>query len=117
MSAPSRQTQAQLADAVAREREGRPDKGAMSNAERRAAGLMDRQQAAEHEHLIALPHARLAERTRGAQPEDPWAQWPADGDAGVCPGCDRPVYFTADGNRGHGAWVHEDGREDCCDAA
>lgn len=113
MSAPSRQTPAQLADAVARERDGRPDIAAMSNAERRQAGLMDRHQAAEHEHLTVLPHARPAERTRGAQPDDPWAQWPIDGDAGVCPGCDRPVYFTADGNRGHGAWVHDDGQENC----
>lgn len=65
-------TSAQLADAVDRARDGRPDKAAMSNAERRAAGLMDRRQAAEHEHLRVLPHARLAERVRGPVPDDPW---------------------------------------------
>ena len=39
---------------------------------RRALGLMDRQQAAEHEHLIVLPHARLADRVRGPVPDDIW---------------------------------------------
>jgi hypothetical protein len=67
------QTPAQLADAIARQREGRPDKAAMSNEERTAAGLMDRHQAAEHEHLTVLPHPRLAERVRGPVPGDIWA--------------------------------------------
>ena len=42
----------------------------------------------------------------------PPEQWPADGDAGVCPDCNRSVrYASASG--GYGAWWHEDGREDC----
>ena len=71
--APSRQTPAQLADAVARARDGRPDKAVMSNAERRRAGLMDRRQAAQHERLVVVPHARPAERLRGPDPDDIWA--------------------------------------------
>lgn len=73
MNGASRLTPAQLAAAVERRRDGRPDKTAMTNEERLEAGLMDRHQAAEHEHLIVLPHARLAERVRGPAPDDIWA--------------------------------------------
>ena len=69
----SRLTPAQLADAVDRLREGRPDKAAMTNEERRQAGLMDRGQAAEHEHLASIPSTRLAERVHGPDPDDMWA--------------------------------------------
>lgn len=70
MSARSLMTPAQLTDKAERSRDGRPDKAAMSNRLRRALGLMDRQQAAEHERLRVLPHARLADRTHGPVPED-----------------------------------------------
>ena len=73
MSAPSRLTPAQQAASASRRREGRPDKAGMTNEQRRAAGLMDRRQAAEHEHLATIPHARLAERVRGPVPDDIWA--------------------------------------------
>lgn len=73
MSGASGMTQAQLAAAVARARDGRPDTTAMTNAEREAAGLMTRRQAAEHERLVQLPHARLAERVKGPVPGDIWA--------------------------------------------
>ena len=73
MSRSSRLTAAQQTDAVGRLRAGRPDKAAMSNKERAAAGLMTRRQAAEHEHLVSLPHPRLAERCRGPIPDDIWA--------------------------------------------
>ena len=69
----SRLTPAQLADAIARNLDGRPDKAAMTNEERRQAGLMDRGQAAEHEHLASIPCTRLAERTHGPAPDDIWA--------------------------------------------
>ena len=75
----SRLTQAQQADAHARRRDGRPDIAAMSNGERRRAGLMDRRQAAEHEHLTVLPHPRLADRVRGRMPDDIWTV-PAGGE-------------------------------------
>ena len=69
----SRQTPAQLAAEAERRRDGRPwDKSVMSNWERRAAGLMDRRQAAQHESLAVVPHARLAERSRGPVPDDIW---------------------------------------------
>jgi hypothetical protein len=73
MSGASRLTPAQLAAAVERDRDGRPDKTAMTNAERREAGLMTRLQAAAHEHLISLPCPRLAERCKGPVPDDIWA--------------------------------------------
>jgi hypothetical protein len=73
MSGASRLTPAQLAAAVERHRDGRPDITAMTNEQRREAGLMTRGQAAEHEHLIVLPHARLAERCKGPVPDDIWA--------------------------------------------
>ena len=72
-------TPAQQADAVLRCRDGRPDIAFMSNAERAAAGLMTRQQAAEHERLAIVPHVRLAERCRGPVPDDIWAL-PAGGE-------------------------------------
>jgi hypothetical protein len=70
---------AQQSAAALRAREGRLDTAAMSNRLRRALGLMDRRQAAEHEHLIVLPHARLADRTRGPVPDDIWVL-PAGGE-------------------------------------
>lgn len=77
----SRLTPAQLADAVTRLRDGRPDKTAMTNEERRAIGLMDRGQAAEHEHLASIPCMRLADRSRGPIPDDPWATAGGEPDA------------------------------------
>lgn len=71
---------AQQADLIARRREGRPDIAAMTGDERRAAGLMDLGQAAEHEHLRALPVTRLAERMRGPVPDDIWVTDPGDAD-------------------------------------
>jgi hypothetical protein len=82
MSGFSRLSPAQLADAAARQREGRPDKAVMTNEERRALGLMDRRQAAEHERLVQLPHARLADRVRGFDPDDTWLIDPAAEDGG-----------------------------------
>ena len=74
------QTPAQQAAAALRQRDGRPDIARMSNAERTAAGLMTRQQAAEHERLAVVPHARLAARSRGPVPDDIWAL-PAGGES------------------------------------
>lgn len=78
----SRLTPAQQSAAAQRAREGRLDTAAMSNRLRRALGLMDRRQAAEHERLRILPHPRLADRSRGPVPDDIWVP-PArsDGDA------------------------------------
>lgn len=73
MNGASRLTPLQLAARIERRRDGRPDTTAMSNEERREAGLMDRGQAAEHEHLAAVPQVRLAERVRGPVPDDIWA--------------------------------------------
>ena len=72
MSGVSRLSAAQQQAEVRRVREGRLDTAAMGNRLRRALGLMDRQQAAEHERLTILPHARLAERVRGMVPDDIW---------------------------------------------
>ena len=66
-------TPAQQNAATERHRDGRPDKAAMTNEERRQAGLMDRGQAAEHEHLASIPSTRLAERVHGPDPDDMWA--------------------------------------------
>jgi len=73
MSGVSRLTAAQQQAEVRRVREGRLDTTAMGNRLRRALGLMDRRQAAEHERLTILPHARLAVRAHGPDPEDIWA--------------------------------------------
>ena len=70
MNGSARLTPAQQKAETRRIREGRLDTAAMSNRLRRALGLMDRRQAAEHERLTVLPHARLAVRTRGPVPED-----------------------------------------------
>ena len=43
----------------------------------------------------------------------PPEQWPSDGDAGICPDCNRSVYFAGDANYGYGTWFHDDGRENC----
>jgi hypothetical protein len=72
MIAPRRQTPAQLADAIARERDGRPDIARMTNEERQAAGLMTRREAAAAERLAAIPESHLAERSRGPVPGDIW---------------------------------------------
>lgn len=72
MNGASRLSQAQQKARAERIREGRLDTAAMSNRLRRALGLMDRQQAAEHERLRTLPHARLAERSRKPLADDPW---------------------------------------------
>lgn len=72
-------SQAQQAADALRRREGRPDKAAMTNEERRAAGLMDRGEAARHERLATLPHERLAERIRGRLPDDIWTLPDLDG--------------------------------------
>ena len=82
MSAASYLTPAQQSAKAQRVREGRLDTAAMSNRLRRALGLMDRQQAAEHERLRTLPHARLAERSRKPLPDDIWVL-PAGGDPDV----------------------------------
>ena len=68
MRRPSRLTPMQQAA----RRSGRPGIAFMSNAARRAAGLMDRQQAVEHERLAMVPHVRLADRSRGPVPDDIW---------------------------------------------
>jgi hypothetical protein len=104
MAGSSRLTAAQQADAIARQREGRPDVAAMTSAERLAAGLMTRRQAAQHEHLRSLPVTRLDERVRGPVPDDPWAgpdpdqvrAWRLVFDAGHLD-CDG---WTADGRDG-----------------
>lgn len=70
MNGASRMSTAQQSAQARRVREGRLDTSAMSNRLRRALGLMDRQQAAAHERLTVLPHARLAVRTYGPVPED-----------------------------------------------
>lgn len=80
MTGLSRLTPAQLADAAERLRDGRPDKAAMTNEQRRSLGLMDRRQAAEHERLVQLPHPRLADRVRGPIPIDAWVITLLDGD-------------------------------------
>lgn len=72
MNGASRLSPAQQSAKAQRVREGRLDTAAMSNRLRRALGLMDRRQAAEHERLRTLPHARLAERTRKPDPDDIW---------------------------------------------
>lgn len=81
MSAASYQTPAQQSAKAQRVREGRLDTTAMSNRLRRALGLMDRQQAAEHERLRTLPHARLADRVRGPVPNDIWVTAGGEPDA------------------------------------
>jgi len=73
MSGALRLTAAQQLAEVRRVREGRLNTAAMGNRLRRTLGLMDRQQAAEHERLTVLPHARLAVRAHGPDPEDIWA--------------------------------------------
>ena len=83
MTTPSRQTPAQLADAVSRQREGRPDIASMTNEERHAAGLMTRQEAVEWERIPIVPQSRPAERVHGPVPDDPWASELADGGLSV----------------------------------
>ena len=66
-------TDLQLADAIARERDGRPDIAVMTDEERRAAGYMTRQEAVEWERLPIVPCAGPAERLHGPAPDDIWA--------------------------------------------
>lgn len=75
MIARSRLTPAQQVAATERRLKGRPDKAAMTDEERRAAGLMDLQQAAEHELLASTPYQRpsATTTTRAPDPDDPWA--------------------------------------------
>jgi hypothetical protein len=80
MSGVSRLSPAQQSAESRRVREGRLDTAAMSNRLRRALGLMDRRQAAEHERLATLPHTRPAMRSRGPVPDDIWAL-PAGGES------------------------------------
>lgn len=80
MNGASHLSPAQQSAKAQRVREGRLDTAAMSNRLRRALGLMDRQQAAEHERLRTLPHARLAERSRKPLPDDIW-MLPAGGES------------------------------------
>lgn len=76
MNTPSQRSQVQQSEEVRRRRDGRPDKTAMSNEERHAAGLMTRQEAAEHERLAAITHGRAADRVKGPAPDGPWASDP-----------------------------------------
>jgi len=73
MSGASWLTAAQQQAEARRVHEGRLNTTVMGNRLRRALGLMDRRQAAEHERLTILPHARLAVRAHGPDPEDIWA--------------------------------------------
>ena len=66
-------TDLQLADALARERDGRPDIAAMTGDERQAAGCMTLREAVEWERLPIVPSARPAERLHGPDPDDIWA--------------------------------------------
>ena len=101
MSALRELTPAQLADAIARQREGRPDIARMTNEERHAAGLPTRQEAVEWERITIVPQSRPAERVHGPAEDDPWADtaiwqaWKAAGHMGL--GCE--------------GWVR-DGRDD-----
>jgi hypothetical protein len=38
--------------------------------------------------------------------------WPADGSAGICPGCGNPVFYTGEPGS-YGVWFHDSGMEDC----
>ena len=80
MSRARRMTPLQLADAIARDRDGRPDIAAMTDEERRAAGCMTLKEAVEWERLPIVPCARPAERSRGPMPDDIWA---AGGETGA----------------------------------
>jgi hypothetical protein len=69
------QTHAQHVADIARRREGRPDKAAMSREQRREAGLMGLGQAAEIERIRATTvlYEDKGERVRGPDPSDIWA--------------------------------------------
>lgn len=107
MGRASRMSPVQLADAIARERAGRPDPSVMTDEERRAAGLMDLGQAAEHEHLASLPVTRLAERVRGPVPADPWATPGPDAfeawQASVWAAWEKAGHYE----RGHDGWLDD----------
>ena len=66
-------TDLQLADALARERDGRPDIASMTGDERQAAGCMTLREAVEWERLPIVPCARPAERLHDPDPDDIWA--------------------------------------------
>ena len=80
MSRARRLTPLQLTDAIARERDGRPDIAAMTDEERHEAGLMTLREAVEWERLPIVPCARPAERSRGPMPDDIWAAGGGDGE-------------------------------------
>ena len=73
MSRARSMTPLQLADAIARERDGQPDIASMTGDERRAAGCMTLQEAVEWERLPIVPCARPGERLHGPDPDDIWA--------------------------------------------
>lgn len=102
----SRQTVAQRAAAIFRRRDGRPDIAHMSNEERRRAGLMDRQQAAEHERLAIVPHVRTADRSRGMDPDDMWAD---PGENGL-----TWQAWAATGHADCGGWYRDPGKPAVC---
>jgi hypothetical protein len=54
----------------------------------------------------------IALRWEAAPPEAPAEAWPADGSAGICPGCGNPVFYQGEPGS-YGAWFHESGMEDC----
>lgn len=81
MSRARSMTPLQLNEAIARERDGRPDIAAMTDEERRAAGCMTLKEAVEWERLPIVPWARAAERSQGPVPDDGWAITPEAGDA------------------------------------
>lgn len=80
MSRARRMTPLQLADAIARERDGRPDIAAMTGEERQAAGVMTLREAVEWERLPIVPCARPGERLHGPDPDDIWAAPVTGGD-------------------------------------
>jgi hypothetical protein len=45
-------------------------------------------------------------------PEERPTAWPADGDAGVCPDCNKSVHYTSQ-NGSYGVWFHDSGTENC----
>lgn len=108
MAPRSLMSSAQLADADARRREGRPDIAAMTNDERTAAGLMTRRQAAQHERLRVLPHPHPAERIHGPDPDDPWVfdEWTRS----VWHAWEKAGHYE----RGHDGWLDDvDGNVIC----
>jgi hypothetical protein len=69
-------TPKQQAAAADRECTGRIDRAALTGAERRERGLMSVRETIEHERLADISSPRRADRSRGPDPDDVWA----DGD-------------------------------------